>query len=75
MYLGINIYKYIYRKTQGFRKRGSLVGIILAEQCFFYCTCTISMKNILETLFLIQNTLGLEFGMTFLTNKKKEVVD
>lgn len=56
-------------------KKGSLVGIILAEQCFIYCTCTISMKNILETLFLLQITLGLEFGMTLLEKKKKKEVD
>lgn len=57
------------------KKKGSLVGIILAEQCFIYCTCTISMKNILETLFLLQITLGLEFGMTLISEKKKEVDD
>lgn len=26
----------MYEKTQGFHEKGSLVGIILAEQCFFF---------------------------------------
>lgn len=44
----------MYEKTQGFHEKGSLVGHYIGRAVFFfYCTCTISMKNILETLILL----------------------
>lgn len=57
-------------------KKGSLVGIILAEQCFFYCTCTISMKNIRNIIFAIEYIrIGIWNDILLVRKKKKKEVD